>query len=40
MLFLLHVDMIIFMLSCIYLGHIDDTVLIPNLQSKSKSGSK
>ena len=28
------------MLSCSYLGHSDDTVMIPHLQLQTKSGSK
>ena len=37
---LLNVDVRIVMLSCIYLGNIGDTFLIPDLQFETKSGSK
>ena len=38
--FLLHVDIRIMILSCSYLGHIGDTVLITNLQFETNSGRK
>ena len=37
---LLHVDINIMVLYCSYLGHSRDTVLISNLQFKTKSGKK
>ena len=40
LLFLLHDGIKVMMLLCRYLGHIGDTVLIPNLQFETKSGNK
>ena len=37
---LLHVNISIVILSCRYLGHSGDTVLISNLQFETKSGNK
>ena len=38
--FLLHVNIRIIILSCIYLGHSDATVLISNIQLETNNGSK
>ena len=37
---MLHVDISIMILSCIYLGHSVDTVLVSNSQFETKSGMK
>ena len=37
---ILHVYIRFMMLSCSYLGHICDTVLVPNLHFETKSGRK
>ena len=40
MVLIMHVDINIMILSCSYLGHSGDTILVSNLQFETKSGRK